>query len=40
MQNDRQHAAHIDLNGHVGGLTAVHFAAHNALGVLNGQAAL
>lgn len=34
-ENDGQHAAEIDLDGNVGGLTTVHFPANHTLGILD-----
>ncbi len=39
-EDDRHHAAHAYLNRHMGGLSAVHFPAHHALGVLDRDPAL
>ena len=39
-KDDGHNAGHVDLDGDVAGLTAVHLAAHNALGILDRNAAL
>ena len=39
-KDDGHNAGHVDLDGDVASLTAVHLAAHNALGILDRNAAL
>src|SRR5699024_11154312 len=39
-EDDRHNTGHVDLDGNVAGLAAVHLTAHNALGVLHRDAAL